>query len=72
MCPLLYIKIFLLLFLLGLNPTCGDLDTTYFRVGQDAIIAVVGWPSNSPPILQAMLNSGKDVFSVILYQVHEL
>lgn len=56
-----YVMTILLIALIAclLEMSCGDLDTAYFRVGTDAIVAVVGWPSNSPPFLQAMLNSGQ-------------
>ena len=61
----------------------SELDTTYFRIAADGIIAVVGYPSNNPPILEAMLDSGLwvthiieakkvDEINVILYNMEQL
>ena len=72
-----------LLILLTLSITTGELDTTYFRLASDGVVAVVGYPSNSPPILTAMLESGLwithiieakkvDEINVVLYNMEQL
>ncbi len=67
----------------SLHTAFGELDTTYFRIAADGIVAVIGYPSNSPPILQAMLDSNLwvtheieakkvDEINVVLYNMEQL
>ena len=75
--------VFQLLVLALATTTFGELDTTYFRIAEDGVVAVIGYPSNSPPILTAMLNSGLwlehvieikkvDEINVVLYNMEQL
>ena len=75
--------LYLFIALIFMPMISSELDTTYFRIAADGIVAVVGYPSNNPPILEAMLDSGLwvthiieakkvDEINVVLYNMEQL